>query len=102
MEAGGAGTRSAVHRVLRHASGVRLDPENAAQDRCDLATALRDLRTASGLSGERLARRCGMSQSKVSRIETGRLLPTVVDVDRMLTALGVDTATRTGLLALTR
>ena len=43
-----------------------------------------------------------MSQSKVSRIETGRLLPSVVDVDRMLHALGVDPATCAELLALAR
>lgn len=65
-----------------------------------MADALRDLRKASGLSGERLARRCGMSQSKISRIETGRLLPTVVDVDRMLHALGIDQGTRAELLTL--
>jgi hypothetical protein len=41
-----------------------------------------------------------MSQSKVSRIETGRLLPSVVDVEQMLTALEVDNATRHELLAL--
>jgi hypothetical protein len=48
---------------------VRLDPAQAGEDRQNLADALRDLRKASGLSGDRLARRCGMSQSKVSRIE---------------------------------
>jgi len=81
---------------------VRLDPARAGEDRQNLADALRDLRKASGLSGDRLARRCGMSQSKVSRIETGRLLPSVVDVDRMLHALGVDPATCAELLALAR
>jgi transcriptional regulator with XRE-family HTH domain len=79
---------------------VRIDPTRADQDRINLADALRELRGASGLSGERLARRCGMSQSKVSRIETGRLLPSVVDVDLMLHALGVDDETRNELLAL--
>lgn len=79
---------------------MQLDPARAGQDRQNLADALRDLRKASGLSGERLARRCGMSQSKVSRIENGRLLPSVVDVDRMLQALGVDQATSAELLAL--
>ena len=79
---------------------MRLDPEQAGHDRQSLASALRDLRRASGLSGERLARRCHMSQSKVSRIENGRLLPSVVDVDRILRALGVDQATRGELLAL--
>ncbi len=81
---------------------MRVDPSQAGQDRQNLAAALRDLRKASGLSGDRLARRCGMSQSKVSRIETGRLLPSVVDVDRMLHALGVDKTTRAELLVLAR
>lgn len=81
---------------------MRLDPEQAGHDRQSLASALRDLRRAAGLSGERLARRCHMSQSKISRIENGRLLPSVVDVDRVLRALGVDQATSTELLALAR
>ena len=81
---------------------MRLDPEQAGNNRQSLAAALRDLRRASGLSGERLARRCHMSQSKVSRIENGRLLPSVVDVGRMLRALGVDQATSAELLALAR
>jgi transcriptional regulator with XRE-family HTH domain len=79
---------------------VTLDPEQAGRDRQSLAEALSDLRRAAGLSGERLARRCHMSQSKVSRIETGRLLPSVVDVDRILRALEVDQATLSELLAL--
>jgi len=81
---------------------VRLEPDRSRDDREDLAGALLRLRRASGLSGERLARRCGMSQSKVSRIETGRLLPSVVDVEQMLTGLGVDESTRHELLALAR
>lgn len=81
---------------------MRLDPEHAGHDRQSLASALRDLRRAVGLSGERLAQRCHMSQSKVSWIENGRLLPSVVDVDRILRALGVDQATRRELLALAR
>ena len=81
---------------------MRLDPAQAGQDRQNLADALRHLRKASGLSGEWLARRSGVSQSKISRIETGRLLPSVVDVDRMLQALGVDQATADDLLALAR
>ncbi|MGH3670989.1 MAG: helix-turn-helix domain-containing protein [Pseudonocardiaceae bacterium] len=81
---------------------MKLDPTHAGQDRQNLANALHDLRTAAGLSGDRLARRCGMSQSKVSRIETGRLLPTVIDVEQVLTALDVDSATRRDLLALAR
>ncbi|MFE3201556.1 helix-turn-helix domain-containing protein [Embleya sp. NPDC059237] len=72
---------------------MNFDPQQAGRDRLRLASALRALRSATGLSGERLAARCGMSQSKISRIETGRTLPTLVDVRHILTALGVDAAT---------
>ncbi|MGK5533663.1 helix-turn-helix domain-containing protein [Streptomyces sp. URMC 129] len=81
---------------------MTVDPGQAGQDRKDLAEALKALRIASGLSGERLAVRCGISQSKVSRIETGRTLPTVVDVQLMLKALGVDDETADDLVSLAR
>ncbi|NRQ30521.1 helix-turn-helix domain-containing protein [Nonomuraea sp. NN258] len=81
---------------------MKVDPQQAGEDRQRLAEALRDLRRASGLSGAGLARRCNMSQSKVSRIESGKILPSVVDVERMLQALGVDRATANGLLDLAR
>lgn len=81
---------------------MTLDPIRAEQDRQSLASALRDLRVATGLSGDRLARRCGMSQSKVSRIETGRLLPSLVDVEQLLNALNVEPAMRCELLRLIR
>lgn len=102
METAGTKARPAIHGVLRKAISVKLDPTSAGRDRQDLAGALHDLRKASGLSGERLARRCGMSQSKVSRIETGRLLPSVIDVEQILTALGIDHITRHELLVLAR
>lgn len=96
------GTGSVPIHTVRgiQASLTRLDPSQAGQDRKDLAAALRDLRTASGLSGERLAVRCGMSQSKISRIETGRILPSVVDVQQILNALVIDDETREELLRL--
>jgi len=81
---------------------MSLDPARAGQDRINLADALRDLRRASGLSGQRLAERCQLSQSKISRIETGRLLPSIVDVERIVTALGVDEAMKSELLNLAR
>jgi transcriptional regulator with XRE-family HTH domain len=52
-----------------------LDPDRQQQERSDLAETLRALRKAAGLSGERLAARCAMSQSKISRIEQGKVLP---------------------------
>ncbi|MFE4361014.1 helix-turn-helix domain-containing protein [Kitasatospora sp. NPDC056800] len=69
---------------------MTLDPGRAGEQRRNLAAALKDLRRASGLSGERLAVRYGMSQSKISRIETGKALPTVVDVQQIIAALGID------------
>jgi transcriptional regulator with XRE-family HTH domain len=64
-----------------------LEPEALGQHKDDLAATLRDLRGRAGLTGERLAARCAMSQSKVSKIETGRVIPSVVDVERILRAL---------------
>lgn len=79
-----------------------LEPENVEQGRRNLAETLRQLRKAAGLSGERLAARTAMSQSKISRIESGRTLPTVADVERILTALEVPAEAREELLSLTR
>lgn len=81
---------------------MSLDPDQAGQDRINLADALRNLRRASGLSGQRLSQRCQLSQSKISRIETGRLLPSIVDVERILTALDVNGAMKSELLTLAR
>ncbi|MER8099629.1 helix-turn-helix transcriptional regulator [Kitasatospora sp. NPDC094016] len=79
---------------------MTLDPGRAGEQRRNLAAALKDLRRASGLSGERLAVRCGMSQSKISRIETGKVLPSVADVQQIINALGVDTGLARELLDL--
>lgn len=68
----------------------------------ELADALRQLRKAASLSGERLAVRCAMSQSKISRIERGRILPTVIDVERILKALEVPPEVGRELVALAR
>lgn len=70
--------------------------------RKNLAIALRDLRKAAGLSGERLAARCQISQSKISRIESGKTLPTVADTERILRALDVPREIADELLVLAR
>lgn len=80
---------------------MNIEP-NDQHSRSDLASALRELRKAAGLSGERLAVRCVMSQSKISRIESGKTLPTVVDVERILAALDVPSGQAEELLALAR
>lgn len=79
-----------------------LEPGRRDQGRVELAHVLRGLRKAAGLSGQRLAARCAMSQSKISRIESGKLLPTVVDVERILNALEVPPDRAHDLLSLAR
>jgi transcriptional regulator with XRE-family HTH domain len=78
------------------------EPDAAGQDRKGLAESLRALRRDSGLSGERLANRAHMSQSKISRIESGRVLPSITEVERILTALKVPTNQAAELLALAK
>jgi transcriptional regulator with XRE-family HTH domain len=79
-----------------------LDPERQQQERKDLAETLRELRKAAGLSGERLAARCSMSQSKISRIERGNILPSVSEVQRILTALRIPDGVARGVVDLAR
>lgn len=79
-----------------------LEPDGQREKRSTLAEMLRELRRAAGLSGERLAVRCAMSQAKISRIETGKVLPTVLDVERILRALEVPQGDAEAILSLTR
>jgi transcriptional regulator with XRE-family HTH domain len=58
---------------------------------------VRTLRRNAGLTGVELARRASISQSRVSRIETGHLVPQADEVDRLATALGADADTRAHL-----
>jgi transcriptional regulator with XRE-family HTH domain len=74
----------------------------AGQDKLDLAATLRALRKAAGLSGQRLAARAHVSQSKISRIETGAVIATVADVEQILRALEVPPEQTTVLLRLAR
>lgn len=78
------------------------EPEELGQRKDELAAALRDARKQAGLTGERLAARCGISQSKISKIETSKVLPSITDVERILTALGVVGERSADLLALAR
>lgn len=50
---------------------------------------LRQLRRQAGLTTYQIAERTDLSQSKVSRIETGKLLPTAVDIEAIATALNL-------------
>lgn len=79
-----------------------LEADDSRRPRRELADALRELRKAAGLSGERLAARCAMSQSKISRIERGAILPTVTDVERILNSLDVPREVVAELVSLAR
>ncbi|GGP51113.1 Scr1 family TA system antitoxin-like transcriptional regulator [Streptomyces melanogenes] len=67
---------------------MTFEPEQLGRSTEELAATLKGLRKAAGLSGDRLARRMNISQSKVSRIENGRVRPSLVDVEQYLR--GVD------------
>jgi transcriptional regulator with XRE-family HTH domain len=66
---------------------VTFEPERLGQSQQELAATLKALRKRSGLSGDRLAARCNVSQSKISRIENGRVRPSLVDIEQILKAL---------------
>lgn len=66
---------------------MTFDAEQLGQSKADLAETVRALRKRAGLSQVRLARRCNVSQSKISKIETAEITPSLVDVELILRAL---------------
>nr|BFD92467.1 helix-turn-helix transcriptional regulator [Kitasatospora sp. Xyl93] len=71
-------------------------------NRTELGPALRELRQASGKEAKAVARSAVMSPSKLSKIETGKVPPTVVDVERILTAIGVSDEVKSEYMAAAR
>ncbi|WP_435838605.1 helix-turn-helix domain-containing protein [Streptomyces achromogenes] len=57
-------------------------------NRAELGSALRTLRQASGKEAKAVARSAAMSASKLSKIEADSVVPSVVDVEQILTAIG--------------
>jgi transcriptional regulator with XRE-family HTH domain len=55
---------------------------------------VRTFRRNAGLTGVELARLVGVSQSRISRIETGHLVPQIDEIDRLAHALKLDANTR--------
>jgi transcriptional regulator with XRE-family HTH domain len=51
------------------------------------------LRAEAGLTGAALAQRAGVGQPTVSKVETGRMVPSLDVLDRLLDALGLDEST---------
>lgn len=69
----------------------RVDPAGRATGeatRIGIGAALANLRRRRGLTGHELGRLAGMSQAKISKIETGAVVPTPRDVQRLAGLLG--------------
>ncbi|MFF3393725.1 helix-turn-helix domain-containing protein [Streptomyces sp. NPDC002669] len=81
---------------------MTFEPERLGQSRSDLAEAMRTLRKRAGKTQTWLARRCTMSQTKISNIESGKLTPALVDVELILEALGAEGPEVEELLSLAR
>ncbi|MFF3879324.1 helix-turn-helix domain-containing protein [Streptomyces sp. NPDC001978] len=81
---------------------MTFEPEQLGQSSQELAATLRKLRKQIGLSGDRLAARCNMSQSKISRIENGKVRPSLVDIERILRAVDAPPALMAEVSALAR
>ncbi|MBV9162655.1 MAG: helix-turn-helix domain-containing protein, partial [Pseudonocardiales bacterium] len=77
------------------------NPHTSIRSR-QVAAELRILREQAGLSGAEVAKRLGMSPSKISRIETGNSGLQIEDVAALLGLYQVPAATRDELLDLVR
>ncbi|XVV06789.1 helix-turn-helix domain-containing protein [Actinosynnema sp. CA-248983] len=77
-------------------------PERSRLARERLSRELRRLRTEAKMTGTATARATGMSQSKLSKIENGMLLPSVTDVERLVAELSATRETRLELVELAR
>jgi transcriptional regulator with XRE-family HTH domain len=64
--------------------------DEACRRTLQLAENIRALRKAAGLSGKELGSRAEMSQSKISKIESARVIPSESDVSALATALRLD------------
>lgn len=71
-------------------------------NKAELGAALRALRQASELEAKAVARSAAMSPSKLSKIENGNALPSVVDVEQILTAIGVSDGVKAEYMAVAR
>jgi transcriptional regulator with XRE-family HTH domain len=76
--------------------------EDGLSPAAELAAAVRRLRAAADMSGVELARRVGTSQSTISRYESGRLAPGMLDAGRVGWALRAPAPERRRLIELAR
>jgi len=73
-------------------------PEPGTESRAALAARLHEIRAAAGLSGNALAQRMGVVQSRVWKIENRKLLPTENDIAAWVQASGAGDETAAELL----
>lgn len=76
--------------------------DDAQQDLDELGALLRGYRKLAKLTGSDAARRAGFTQSKLSKIENGLLLPSLDDVQRLIAGLGTDPSSAEQALRLIR
>ncbi|MFE4330930.1 Scr1 family TA system antitoxin-like transcriptional regulator [Streptomyces sp. NPDC056831] len=81
---------------------MAIEPDELDQSGRELAAMLKHLRKQAGLSGVRLAARCNMSQSKISRIESNKGRPSLLDVEQLLRGLEATPAIAAEVMALAR
>ncbi|MEU7024515.1 Scr1 family TA system antitoxin-like transcriptional regulator [Streptomyces sp. NPDC046203] len=81
---------------------MAIDPDQLEQSGRELSGMLKHLRKQAGLSGVRLAARCNMSQSKISRIESNKGRPSLLDVEQILRGLAAPPAVAAEVMALAR
>ncbi|MGK5630300.1 helix-turn-helix domain-containing protein [Streptomyces sp. URMC 123] len=81
---------------------MTFDPDALGRSKADLAETLRTLRKRAGRTQAWLARRCTMSQTKISNIESAKLTPRLADVELILRALEAPPDLVTQMAALTR
>ncbi|MFF4601603.1 helix-turn-helix domain-containing protein [Streptomyces sp. NPDC001339] len=81
---------------------MTIDPEQLSESGLELAAMLKEERKRAGLTGDRLARRMNVSQSTVSRIENGKVRPTLVDVERYLRGIDSSPDTTARVMELAR
>ncbi|MFJ2894045.1 Scr1 family TA system antitoxin-like transcriptional regulator [Streptomyces sp. NPDC087218] len=81
---------------------MAIDPDQLEQSGRELSAMLKHLRKQAGLSGARLAVRCNMSQSKISRIESNKGRPSLLDVEQILRGLDASPAVAAEAMAIAR
>lgn len=75
-------------------------PGNRARSPDELSATLRRLRRDAHLSGIEAARAAGLSQPKISRLETGKQVPTAAEVEALCRVYRAPARTRQQLLAI--